>query len=761
MIARMMQRTQRESLAGMITSQPDDAGWDAFVADHAHAQFLQTSAWAQLKVRFGWEATRVTVTGAGRIVGGASVLVRRVAGVGVAYVPRGPVVAWEDEALVTATVAALEEEARRRGAAVLRVEPELADSPAAQALLRRHGFIPSAHTVQPPSTIVLSLAGAEADVLARMKSKWRYNVRLAERKGVTVRELARAELPIFLRLMAETGARDGFAVHGPEYYAAAYDLLVPRWGAFLLAEAEGEPLAALAVIVCGATAWYVWGASANRERQRMPNHALQWAAMRWARGRGAQRYDFWGIPDDLGRVAVGLAQGSGAGTPVEALPLDLEELPEAGLWGVYRFKQGFGGEVVRYVGTWDKPLAPLGYRLFTSGLAARNCARQVAGVLRRARVKPQATPLGMTWQRVDDAATWQRVTLELPDCHVLQSWEWGELKRDAGWEAQRWVLRDGKGASVAAVQFLDRQLSRLLPLRVGYVPKGPLVDWAQRSHVAAVLDQVQRLACQRRCIFVKIDPDVDDTTQPGMGLRLELARRGWRYSREQVQFKNTATTDLRADDDARLDAMKSKWRYNVRLAQRRGMTVRLGTRADLPVFFDLYAETAARDGFLIRPFAYYRQTWARFLAAQEEAGNPAGGALLLAEYAAESAPVAGLFLMRYGARVWYFYGASSERRRRDMPNYLLQWEAMRWARGQGCTIYDWWGAPTSLHDPADGLQGVWQFKQGFGARFVSHIGAWDWPVLPPFYRLYVELMPRVLAFLRGRRATGAGSTPDA
>jgi len=112
--------------------------------------------------------------------------------------------------------------------------------------------------------------------------------------------------------------------------------------------------------------------------------------------------------------------------------------------------------------------------------------------------------------------------------------------------------------------------------------------------------------------------------------------------------------------------------------------------------------------------------------------------------------VAGLFLFRYGDRAWYFYGASSERHRRDMPNYLLQWEALRWALAQGCTVYDWWGAPTHLDDPHDGMQGVWQFKQGFGAAFQPHIGAWDFVVSPLGYRLYSEAMPRALAWLRQR-----------
>jgi lipid II:glycine glycyltransferase (peptidoglycan interpeptide bridge formation enzyme) len=201
--------------------------------------------------------------------------------------------------------------------------------------------------------------------------------------------------------------------------------------------------------------------------------------------------------------------------------------------------------------------------------------------------------------------------------------------------------------------------------------------------------------------------------------------------------------------------MKPKWRYNIRLAEKRGVRVREGAAGDLPAFYALYADTGMRDGFLIRPSPYYQATWQAFLRAETESDNPAGGVLLLAEHPEDTKPVAGLFLLRYGDRAWYFYGASSERHRRDMPNYLLQWEAMRWSLARGCTLYDWWGAPTELEDPTDGLQGVWQFKQGFGVEFQPHIGAWDFPVSPLLYRMYTQTMPSVLEVMRRRHHPAA------
>ena len=202
--------------------------------------------------------------------------------------------------------------------------------------------------------------------------------------------------------------------------------------------------------------------------------------------------------------------------------------------------------------------------------------------------------------------------------------------------------------------------------------------------------------------------------------------------------------------------MKSKWRYNIRLAQRRGITVREGDGDDLVAFYAMYAETGERDGFLIRPYAYYAEAWTTMLTAQGDAANPAGGALLLAEHD-DSGPVSGLFLMKYGDRAWYFYGASTDMHRRDMPNHLLQWEAMRWARTNGCRVYDWWGAPTDLSDPDDAMQGVWRFKQGFCAEFQPHIGAWDYVTKPLLYRLYSEAIPRALELMRRR---GAASRQD-
>ncbi|MCX6040185.1 MAG: peptidoglycan bridge formation glycyltransferase FemA/FemB family protein [Caldilinea sp.] len=544
--------------------------WDHWVHTRPDGHPLQLSGWGALKTRFGWQSGRVILpTPQGVPRAGAQVLLRRFYGLTLAYVPRGPLVDWTDAQEREELLEAMRRHCASVGASILKIEPDLPDSVANRALLHRCGFTPSPQGIQPPSTVLVDLRKDEATLLADMKSKWRYNIRLAERKGVTVRPLTRAELPTLHRLLQATGAREGFAVHSSDYYDTAFDLWVPDRATFLVAEVAGEALGAIVVAQAGPVAVYLWGASSERQRGLMPNHALQWAGMRWARNRGATRYDLWGIPDELGQLATRLSPT--ATLPAEVLPLHLDALPSQGLWGVYRFKQGFGGQVTRLVGAWDMPIDPIRARLYTVGLKFQKLSHSATS---RA-VGPITSTAGQLIA-IDSPAQWHAALAHTPAPHVLQSWEWGEIKAQTGWHAERLALAGGS----AAFQLLWR--TPLPPLRVGYVPKGPAVDWADPDAVEAALTAVEECARQLRCVFVKIDPDVCEESPRGRRVLHALQRRCWRPSDDPIQFKNTATTDLRGGPEALLAALKSKWRYTLRLAEKRGITVRCGQPADLP-----------------------------------------------------------------------------------------------------------------------------------------------------------------------------------
>jgi lipid II:glycine glycyltransferase (peptidoglycan interpeptide bridge formation enzyme) len=343
-----------------------------------------------------------------------------------------------------------------------------------------------------------------------------------------------------------------------------------------------------------------------------------------------------------------------------------------------------------------------------------------------------------TIREVSDPQEWDDALMRLSSPHILQTWEWGAFKERQGWRAIHY-LWEIRGKPCAAALALLRRPARL-PLGVMYVPKGPTLPWDDCPFLQHVLADLEIAARRVGAVFLKIDPDVEEDTPEGEIVTTTLRARGWRPSAEQVQFRNTLLLDLILSPDDLLARMKPKWRYNIRLAQRKGVTVRPGTVEDLPLLYRMYQETSVRDRFVIRPEEYYRDAWGRFIC--KGLAQP-----LIAEIA--GTPVAMVILFRFGQRAWYMYGASRSIYREYMPNHLLQWEAIQWAQAQRCTVYDFWGAP-ERPDESDPMWGVYRFKAGFGARPVRFIGAWDFPVHRVIYDLYTVLTPRVLALMRWR-----------
>jgi len=341
------------------------------------------------------------------------------------------------------------------------------------------------------------------------------------------------------------------------------------------------------------------------------------------------------------------------------------------------------------------------------------------------------------WRQLTIARDWDDALCRLPAPHVLQSWEWGEFKCRWGWQAERWLLTSTDARPRAAVQLLRRTVGRW-PVCVLYAPKGPVAQ--DLESYADALALIERRAREGRAIWAKIDGDrFGLAPQPGgdsrdgdlKSLRELLTARHWRTSPTQVQFRNTGISAL-TGDEALLEAMKPKTRYNIRLAQKRGVTIRtvLPIEADdARRLYAMYVETSKRDGFLIRDAAYYLDAW--------RAMNATG---FIAEKDGDM--LAGIVLFTFASRAWYFYGMSRDVGREHMPNHLLQWTAMCWAYQHGCTVYDWWGSPEHEADEGDSMAGVWRFKAGFGAQFLEGTGAWDYAPVPFVYRAYLKVGAR-------------------
>ncbi len=346
-----------ERIGALAPGAPDATMWDAFVEAHPQGSLLQYSAWGELKAGSGWRARRIAVLDAdGTPLAGALLLIRARYGLSVAYTPRGPLFSG-DPMVDRLLLAGLEREARRARAVFLRLEPNVLEgNPAADALhtwLLLQGLQP-VQTIQPRSSIHVDLRQPEERLLAACSKGHRADIRRAERNGVVVRQGDVTDLPVFFVLMQGTGKRARFGVHNEAYYRAAWRLFQTR-SCLLLAEVDGRAAAAHLIFADARAGLYLYSAANEVGLRSGANHLLTWHAMRWARAQGCARYDLWGIPDMLGRAATA--------PDVEARAALESAAQHDPLIGVYRFKKGFGGQIVRYLPAYDRVLlAPL-YRL--------------------------------------------------------------------------------------------------------------------------------------------------------------------------------------------------------------------------------------------------------------------------------------------------------------------------------------------------------------------------------------------------------------
>lgn len=336
----------------MRVTTPNSTTWDAFVSQQPRAHVLQLSAWGDLKQAYGWQCQRIALTDdSGTLQAGAQILFRPLpAKLGtLAYIPYGAYVTenaqwphlWE----------AIDSCAKDNGAAFLKWEPGyyVQDAPD----IAQMGFQRSPQTIQPPATIFIPLDDDDT-IQKRMNQSTRRNIRKAYKNDITYYEASADDVSKFTRIMDITGDRNDFGVHEADYYDTAYELFAPDYAALILADHDGDTLAANFVFAAGDTAYYLYGASSSKKRKLMASYGVQWEAMQWARERGCRYYDMWGIPDED-----------------EATLEDEFRERSDGLWGVYRFKRGYGGDVMHSAGAWDRVYNTMVYMGYKAALKVR------------------------------------------------------------------------------------------------------------------------------------------------------------------------------------------------------------------------------------------------------------------------------------------------------------------------------------------------------------------------------------------------------
>ena len=324
-----------------------------------------------------------------------------------------------------------------------------------------------------------------------------------------------------------------------------------------------------------------------------------------------------------------------------------------------------------------------------------------------------------------DREEWNRFVAASPTCPVLQSFEWGELKSRFGWTPIRLAVEDN-GKIIAGVSILKKQLP-YLGHSMFYAPRGPVIDFSNRQLVEFFLCGIEELADDEKAISFKIDPEIPDLPLAQSSPLTNLDGCGFVKAPKQVQPRATLFLDLTRDLDDILMSFEEKTRYNVRLAQKKGVVVvEDKSQKGMDIFYHMYQQTAKRDHFMIHPLKYYQSI-------RELLFTKGLGSNFIAYY--KNKPIASVIVFCFGTKLWYMYGASVSEFRNVMPNHLLHWQIIQWAKQKNLKTYDFWGIPAN---PKEGhpLFGVYRFKKGFGGKSVKFIGAYDFPYSPLFYNLF-------------------------
>lgn len=353
--------------------------------------------------------------------------------------------------------------------------------------------------------------------------------------------------------------------------------------------------------------------------------------------------------------------------------------------------------------------------------------------------------------RPEEAGDYHAFVRDHPYGDVLQTAAWARLKAASGWKPHFLVGRSPDGAVRAACLALERKLPRL-PFALLYCPRGPVLDWDDPGAFRAMAEELKSLASRQRAILVKIDPPVP-AAHPEAARAIDAC--GFVPVRDGgfggVQPRCVMKLDLSPGLDAVFESFKPKWRYNIRLAERKGVRIREGNGQDVDTFYDILLETARRDRFLVRGRSYFHDMW-------RELSKDGLIRLFLAEY--EGSAIAGALLFIMGRQAWYTYGASSNEHRNVMPNHLLQWTMIREAAAAGCSVYDFRGVSCGGEDPAsEHLQGLNRFKAGFNAELVEYVGEFDLPVSKGLYVGWTKVAPAIASLVRRKAAAQGGEQP--
>ena len=285
---------------------------------------------------------------------------------------------------------------------------------------------------------------------------------------------------------------------------------------------------------------------------------------------------------------------------------------------------------------------------------------------------------------------------------------------------------------------------------IAYLPYGPEVEPSEEKQGIFLeeLSEIMRSYLPKHCIALRYDlnwqshwnkeDDQDESTQwreepdkQYQEFQLNYSTNNWnlKKSNSNILPVNTIIMDIDRSEDEILASMKSKTRYNISLAIRKGVDVRSVGIEGLEIWYQLYRETAERNKLHTSDFSYFQTVFMEKMANKDADVQ----VRLLIAYV-DNIPLAAMFLILSSHRATYLYGASSTLMRNFMPTYALQWKAIQIAREYNCTEYDMFGvAPRP--EPSHPMYGLYKFKKGFGGNIYHQLGCWDYPLDKDKYSL--------------------------
>ena len=341
--------------------------FDKFVENHPYGNILQIYDWSKVKSFWVFRGVVVREKAGAPIKGAMSVLIRKMPGTPytLMYAGRGPVCDLDDKETMAEILEGAKELAKKFKSYVLKLDPAItSDQTEYMQMMKELGFIlapkaPNFENIQPQYVMRLHIGGmTEDEVMASFKSKTRYNIRLAKKKGVQVKICGTEAIHDFYKLMVVTGERDEFMTRPEEYFVQMLESMGDRMRLYMAYSPDGEPIAGTIAGFLGDKVWYFYGASSNQHRNLMPNYLIQWEMIRWAIENHCNIYDFRGISGDLSE--------------------------DNHLYGLYRFKSGFNAVFTEYVGEYRYVFHPLAYKFIENAMPlAKNVLRKVRNMKKK------------------------------------------------------------------------------------------------------------------------------------------------------------------------------------------------------------------------------------------------------------------------------------------------------------------------------------------------------------------------------------------